>query len=77
MKAFLIADDDSPHDMYRLQQMLKIDDWVSVCENFDAELRRLIKYGEKSPEVQSVLEELRGALHELLEERSLDIWQDR
>jgi hypothetical protein len=77
MKVIVIADDDNPHDLFALQRMLKVEDWVSVVENFDAELRRLIKYGEQSAEVKSVLDQLRGALHELLEERQLDIYQDR
>ena len=77
MKFIVLADDDNPQDMSNLQKMLKVDEWVAVVEELDQELRRLIKYGDKSAEVQKELEALRRALYESLSDRQLDIYSDQ
>lgn len=66
-------DDSSPEDLRRFRNMLKIDDWIGVVQELDNELRRLIKYDDKPPEVQQELTALRQWLYEAVNERQLDL----
>jgi len=48
--------------------------WKLVCWNLDDELRRIIKYGE-NPKISLCAQSWRDKLHELIQERNLNLWE--
>lgn len=73
MKAILEFNLDEPVDEAAHMRAIKATDMAVVLWDMDQYLRGLIKYGELDESVDKALQEARDKLHQLMNERVVDL----
>jgi hypothetical protein len=74
MKTTMTFGDDED-DQWKLRAARMGEDAISVLRALDDRMRSIIKYGEQSDDVTTMVEGLRTLLNNECAERSVDLWE--